>query len=286
MREKLAVRFSKNVSEIVRARRSSRSYRPEPIAEAAVCELEAAAGSLDRGLAAEPARFALVRWTDEARREVRLGDYGIISRPRNFLVGAIRESDTAYTSYGYLLEQLVLKATDLGLGTCWLGYFDPRFTGEFKPGPGELMPAVCVVGPTAENPGMKDRLVRSVVGATRRRNWSDLFWDGKPGTPLSAEAAGPYAEPLEVVRLSPSAGNAQPWRVVREAGSANFHFFLKPVNARYEQRRIHDVDVGIAMCHFELSCRELGLAGAWTGSAPGVEAPPGARHIFTWQPAP
>jgi nitroreductase len=278
------VKFSKSVSEVVRARRSSRSYQSEPIAEDAARELEAAAGSLDRGLAAEPARFALVRWTEEARREARLGDYGIISRPRNFLVGAIRGSDKAHTSYGYLLEQLVLKATDLGLGTCWLGYFEPRFAGEFKPGPEELMPAICVVGPTAEKPGMKDRLVRSAVGATRRRNWSDLFSDGKFGMPLSAEAAGPYAEPLEMVRLAPSAGNTQPWRIVRETGSASFHFFLKPVNTRYEQRRLHDIDVGIAMCHFELSCRELGLAGAWTRTAPGFEVPAGVRHIFTWQP--
>ncbi len=277
--------FDGRIAELVRARRSSRSYLPQPMAEDAIRGLEAAAQSLDKGLAGEPVRFVLVRWSDEARREMRLGDYGIISRPRNFLVGAIRQSDTAHTSYGYLLEHLVLKATDLGLGTCWLGYFDTRFVGEFKPGPDEVMPAICVVGPTAENPGIKDRLVRTVVGAARRRNWKELFSIGRFGEPLSPDVAGPHAEPLEMLRLAPSAGNCQPWRVVREVNSADFHFFLKPVNARYEQRRLHDIDVGIAMCHFELSCRELGLAGGWDKSAPSIEAPTGIRYVFTWQSA-
>jgi len=281
----MAVKLSKSVAELVRARRSSRSYRPEPIAEDAVREIEEAAQSLQKGLSGEPARFGLVRWSDEARREMRLGDYGIIARPRNFLVGAIRQSDTAHASYGYLLEHLVLKATDLGLGTCWLGYYDPRFTGAFRPGPEEVMPAIIVVGPTDRSPGLKDRLVHSVVGATRRRNWSDLFSDRKFGMPLAAEAAGPYAEPLEMLRLAPSAGNKQPWRVVRGADAGCFHFFLKPVSARYDQRRLHDVDLGIAMCHFDLSCRGSGLAGKWVRSAPDLEMPAGLRYIFSWQPA-
>jgi nitroreductase len=280
----MSVKFSRQVAEVIRARLSTRSYQPQPMAEDAVRELAAAAQSLEKGLSGEPARFALVRWSDVARREMRLGDYGNISRPRNFLVGAIRQSETAYTSYGYLLEQLVLKATDLGLGTCWLGYFDPRFAGEFRPGSDEVMPAVCVVGPPVEKIGLKDRLVRTMVGAARRRNWSDLFSDGRSGVPLTPDIAGPYAEPLEMLRLAPSAGNTQPWRVVREADSARFHFFLKPVNARYEQRRLHDIDVGIAMCHFELSCRESGLAGRWDKSAPSVEVPTGTRYVFTWQP--
>lgn len=279
------MKFGKQIAEVIRARRSTRSYLPQPMAEDAARELEAAAKSLNKGLSGEPARFALVSWSDEARCEMRLGDYGIVSHPRNFVVGAIRQSETAYTSYGYLLEQLVLKATDLGLGTCWLGYFDPRFAGECKPGPDEVMPAICVVGPVAENPGIKDRLVRSAVGAARRRNWSELFSNGGFGTPLSPDLAWPYAGPLEMLRLAPSAGNTQPWRVVREADSASFHFYLKPVNARYEKLHLHDIDVGIAMCHFELSCRELGLAGEWGKTAPSIEVPTGTRYVFTWQPA-
>lgn len=278
------MKFSGRVADIVRTRRSSRTYLPQPISDNAARELEAAAQSLNRGLSEEPARFALVQWSDQARRELRLGDSGIITRPRNFIVGAIRQSDTAYTSYGYLLEQLVLKATDLELGTCWLGYFDERFAGEFKPEPEEVMPAICVVGPTAEKIGIKDRLVRSFVRAARRHSWDGLFSNERFGTPLSPDLAGPYAEPLELLRLAPSAGNTQPWRVVRVVDSSVFHFFLKPVNRRYEQRRLHDIDVGIAMCHFEQGCRELGLAGTWERLDPGIDVPDGIRYVFTWRP--
>ena len=277
------MKFSRSIAGIVRVRRSWRSYLPEPIPEAAASELDAAAQSLSRGLSGEPARFALVRWEDKAWRETGLSDHGAITYPRHFLVGAVRQSDTAHLSYGYLVEQLVLKATDLGLGTCWLGYFDPRFTGEFKPGPDEVMPAICVVGPTAENPGMKDKLTRFVVGAARRRDWDELFWNGSFGAPLTPDLAGRYAQPLDLLRLAPSAGNTQPWRVVRAADGTSFHLFLKPVSARYDKRRLHDIDLGIAMCHFELSCRELGLAGKWERNTPGIDVPAGVRYVFTWQ---
>jgi len=46
------------------------------------------------------------------------------------------------------------------------------------------------------------------------------------------------------------------------------------------------VDLGIAMCHFELVARERGLAGTWVHEDPSI-APldKGVEHIATWRPA-
>ncbi|WP_242961363.1 nitroreductase family protein, partial [Clostridium beijerinckii] len=38
-----------------------------------------------------------------------------------FIVSSISKSDNALVDLGYLLERAVLYATDLNLGTCWLG---------------------------------------------------------------------------------------------------------------------------------------------------------------------
>lgn len=43
-------------------------------------------------------------------------------------------------------------------------------------------------------------------------------------TPLSKEEAGEYQAALEMLRLAPSATNAQPWAVVKEGN--HFHFFV------------------------------------------------------------
>src|SRR5512137_726052 len=80
-------------------------------------------------------------------------------------------------------------------------------------------------------------------------------------------------------RLGPSASNKQPWRIVREGD--RWHFYLQRT-PRYaavgigKLIRIADIqriDLGIAMCHFELTAAELGLAGQWQIGDPGLEMP-------------
>ncbi len=119
----------------------------------------------------------------------------------------------------------------------------------------------------------------SLAGSNQRLPWEALFFDARWGVPLSPEAAGAYAEALEMVRLGPSASNKQPWRIVREGN--HWHFYLQRT-PRYAAMglgkliRIADIqriDLGIAMCHFELTAAELGLAGQWQIGDPGLEMP-------------
>ena len=64
-----------------------------------------------------------------------------------------------------------------------------------------------------------------MAGSDGRLAWERLFFDQAFGTPLTREAAGEYATPLEMVRLGPSASNKQPWRIVREGGA--WHFYVQ-----------------------------------------------------------
>ena len=119
----------------------------------------------------------------------------------------------------------MLQATARGLGTCWLGGFFNR--GGFARVLGlraeESLPAVIAVGRPAGREGLVDLAFHLATASRSRRPWSALFFDGRADRPLEPEAAGPWREPLEMVRLAPSANNRQPWRVVRE-GAERFHF--------------------------------------------------------------
>jgi hypothetical protein len=44
---------------------------------------------------------------------------------------------------------------------------------------------------------------------------------------LPEGAAGRYLDPLEMLRLGPSASNRQPWRVIKEQGRDIFHLYLR-----------------------------------------------------------
>ena len=88
-----------------------------------------------------------------------------------------------------------------------------------------------------------------------------------------------------MVRLAPSANNRQPWRIVCNASGA--HFYLQR-SALYDRIfgaiDLQRIDMGIALCHFELGARETGHAGVWrvlSGSA-AEEVPAGIEYVASW----
>jgi hypothetical protein len=87
-----------------------------------------------------------------------------------------------------------------------------------------------------------------------------------------------------MVRLAPSSGNTQPWRVFLDDTANEFHFYKKPVSGRYEAKGLHEIDMGIAMCHFELVSLYKGLSGGWIRlEKERVKAIDDFRYIMTWK---
>jgi hypothetical protein len=179
------------------------------------------------------------------------------------------------------LELIILYATDLGLGTCWLGgtFTKSSFARKISAREGELVPGVASVGYIAKKPRRIESILRRNDGTDRRLPWERLFFDREFNTPLPHEGLGKYSKALEMVRLSPSASNRQPWRVVREGNA--WHFYLQRTPGYRESPLVRlttvadlqRMDMGIAMSHFELTADELGLDGHWQNRDPEIERP-------------
>ena len=274
--------FTEPVTEIIRRRYSCRRYLDTPIEEQTQQQLASfVAATTIAPFSPTPARFVLAAAADQDPLELRgLGTYGFIRNPTGFIIGAVGPGEKNLEAFGYLMERIVLFATGLGLGTCWVGGFFTRsgFSRKIARKGRETIPAVIPMGYAADAGGLGDP-IRRVAGSNQRLPWEALFFDARWGVPLSPEAAGAYAEALEMVRLGPSASNKQPWRIVREGD--RWHFYLQrtpryPAGGLGKLIGIVDlqrVDMGIAMCHLELTAAELGLAGQWQICDPGLEVP-------------
>nr|HPI72323.1 nitroreductase family protein [bacterium] len=117
-----------------------------------------------------------------------------------------------------------------------------------------------------------------------------LFFHGDLATPLAEESAGAYAVPLQMLRLAPSASNKQPWRVVQQG--ACFHFYLQRSPGYHRNLSplpsfiiadLQRVDMGIAMCHFQLTAEEMGLKGEWSVADPDIAKPnETVEYIASW----
>ncbi len=268
--------FSRPVTEIIHQRRSYRSYLPEPLPEPQAREFADFLAALPAPPFASRVHLSLVRAFDAKARKIKLGTYGVIKGAKNFLVGAV-ENDLAdaLLDFGFLFEAAVLKATDLGLATCWLGgtFSRSAFAEAVQLGPGQVIPAVSPVGVPRESRSLVDRAFRYIAGSDGRKPFGELFFNGEAGLPLTEAKAGAFGPVLLAVRRAPSASNKQPWRIVRDADGTAFHFFLKrTIGYRRLPVDLQQVDMGIAMCHFDLSAREANFSGTWARRPPRIPA--------------
>jgi hypothetical protein len=194
--------------------------------------------------------------------------------------------------FGYTVERIILGATDLGLGTCWLGgtFSKSSFSKKISLQTGETIPAVIAIGYAADKRRYFDSFVRRRAGSDHRLPWQELFFNSDFGNPLSQAEAGDFSPFLEAVRLAPSASNNQPWRIVKD-GSL-WHFYLHRTKGYGERNQklfklvdLQRVDMGIAMCHFDLTAREAGFRGQWVFSDPMIELrSPLREYIVSWEP--
>jgi nitroreductase len=243
----------------IRNRISVRSYSDRDVDSTALEQLLRFAGSAPH-LTDTPPRVALINGV-EAVSDVltfMIGSYGLVLNAPHLLVGVVsQESEEARTGLGYLLEQVVLEATRLDLGTCWItGTYDADRAGNaLGLTLDEVAAAVCALGyPAEEGLGnLHTRLVRRLARGHKRKPPTEIVFSRRWGTPWSPKDVDPaLVDVLEYARLAPSAGNGQPWRFVVDGN----RLALALVRPSF-------IDAGIVMSHVTVAAMAAGRCGGW-----------------------
>ena len=133
-----------SVREAIARRTSCRAYQPPPVPEAHLMQILEAARLAPSACNQQPWRFAVVRDAEVRRRVVEEGFlpgarmtwaldapvHVVLGMERSFvshrLAPQISGVDYPWVDIGIAGEHLVLAATELGLGTCWIGWIRPR----------------------------------------------------------------------------------------------------------------------------------------------------------------
>jgi nitroreductase len=283
--------FQQSTLDLIRARTSVRRFTGKILSGRVREEMDRCCKTLTVGPLGSSCRFQLVDNDLQGKdRGDRVGAYGMIWGARIYLAGAVENNRYALEDFGYLFELLVLKATDLELGTCWLGgnFTRDRFANAIGLREEEILPAVSPVGVPTKRRSILDQVIRWGAGAKQRKSWPDLFFDNESKTPLSEERAGVFSTALEMLRLAPSASNRQPWRCVRQEGFIHLYLQRFPGYRSLTPTDLQRVDMGIAMSHFDLAAAASGLGGGWTVvNQPPVDLPDAwqkAEYVVSWRP--
>jgi nitroreductase len=270
-----------NPIELIRKRRSSRVYLIKQIEQEKKQILEDYIKELGEGLNKEKFDIHIIEKTKQDGKPMKL-NYGMIKNHNTYILGKAPNIKSARVSYGYMMEKIVLKATELNLGTCWIGYFEESYFNEISMTDKEEIPGIVILGYPTEKLSIIDRISRFTAKASTRKSWDELFFSSDFSTPLTFQNAGVYSEPLEMARLAPSSGNTQPWRILKEQEKNIFHFYKKPVSMPYEKMGLHEIDLGICMSHFELTSHFKGLKGKWIQTENHNIKSEGMEYIFSW----
>ena len=246
----------------IKGRKSTRNYLLEKVEKKTIEQLNEFIKTCNTGFLGETIDFRIIEVDLNDDKQLKL-NYGMIKNNRNYILGFAKDNAQSRANYGYLMELIILKATELGLGTCWIGVFDAEYFSDLQIPKGNIIPSLAIFGYEDKGFSLVDKLTRYVVKATKRKEMNELFFIGNFNTPITKEVAGEYLYPLEMLRLAPSAGNTQAWRILREKDKNNFHFYKKPVSENYEKKGLHDVDLGICSSHFQIAAESKGLKGKW-----------------------
>jgi len=285
------MQFSKSVVEIIKERTSWRTYLNKLI------ENEPR-NQIDRILKLEDiespfkdlsgnSRFQLISVPEfDPDENIKIGTYGMIKGAQEFIAGATEKSEYDLENYGYIFEAIILAATDMNLKTCWLGgtFKRSQFSNMIQLKDNELIPAITPIGYPATR-RLKERFIRSLAKAKLRKPWDEIFYIGDFNSPINQESIGEYKTILEMVRIGPSAGNNQPWRILKDINRDMFHFFVKYSDSKRGAvyNKFVRLDIGIAVCHFDLTANELGLKGRWEFLNPDITKPENLKYVISWK---
>jgi hypothetical protein len=262
------------IIKTIEFRKSCRTYGDKAIESEKLDELRQFLATNIKAPFGNRVRFDLIDLNEMDVADLnKLTTYGVIKGARQFIVGTTEKNPKAMEDYGYCMEKNILKATSMSLGTCWLGGTFKRsgFAEKIGITESEVLPAISPVGYAGDKKTVVDRLFRFVAASDKRKPWNELFFLQDTNHILDDQNSGKFKAPLQCLQMAPSASNKQPWRIIKDKGQDAFHFYLRRTPGYGNiapDIQLQNVDMGIAMCHFELSARELGLAGEWCAKDP------------------
>lgn len=158
----------------------------------------------------------------------------------------VAKQGTAQEMEGFMGEALVLEATAMGLGTCWLGagFYADVISRNVGLQNDEAVHCVIALG-KCDMPAFapKRRDVEKICGMSEAQ---------------LAELGAWQKEAVLAARVAPSSVNMQPWKISAEKNGVSI---LEPEFVIY--KKFAQIDRGICMLHAAVGAYKAGRKAAW-----------------------
>lgn len=246
--------------DLMRTRRSCRSFQARKLTDADREELMESVhkNSAETRLGKSPVRFEYVSAHLTVWPTVNASEFLVAIAPLEY-------DRLAVMDVGRSLQKIVMDATRMGLGTCWIGpgadhkSIMQQLGDRFDPQRDHII-CVCAIGYKS---GFIPMFIRAFNAQFYRRlPLSSLFFaDPQMKEPLNVDAypSNKFERTYEICQWAPSSYNGQTTRCVAVTDSndlSRFDFY-----AVTESRYYAPVALGIWCANWEMGCASLGIHG-------------------------
>lgn len=238
-------------------RKSTREYKRKEVNQAVLNELIEYSKVLESGSGDGNIKFSLYRDGESVYEALKgKGGYAgvMIESPHYISLEILNDTEKSIIEGSYAMESLITKATELGLGTCWISIenVDENTKNKVLNNGNKVNYLLAVGYPAAKNPFeeeavscrlsieeivYKDEIGKNIeLDEIEHRGLSDLFY---------------------YIRFAPSSYNNQPWRFVLKEDRVILTLLCNDDKCSL-------IDAGIIMYYFENMVKSIGINGEWT----------------------
>lgn len=223
------------LNEAIERRCSRRTYIDRPIDDEKVRKLEAL---IKEGNNEGHLHLQLVLNDGKAFQGIRKS-YGLLKGVQNYIALVGKEDKSLREKVGYYGERIVLEATRLGLGTCWIGGSFDKKSCNCSMEEGEVLIAVIAIGNIPVEHTLKEKIILKAVHG-KSKEVTEMY-------EADEEVPNWFKDGMKAVQKAPSAMNKQP---------AKFYYKNSIVTAKVHDGKDHqEIDLGIAKLHFEIGAQ-------------------------------
>ncbi len=210
-----------DILDLIKKRRSIRKYNLKKITDEAIKELTILIDEINQ----ETGLHIQLCIEEPNAFKSFLAHYGTFENVRNYIAFVGKKTDDLEEKIGYFGEKIVLKATELGLGTCWVAATYNKGKSIAKIEKGEKLRLVISLGYSDQ------------ISGVRKSKSLEEISDVKVDSPMW------YKRGLEAAMLAPTAMNQQKFFFSIVDGKV----VAKPGRGFYTE-----MDLGIVKYHFEI----------------------------------
>jgi nitroreductase len=167
--------------DVISARKSVRGYADKPVEEEKLLKVLEAARLAPSWANKQCCKYIVVK--DKTKIKELSGSFGWLKQAPVVVVACADPKDSGdrngmkyfLVDVGIAMQQLVLTATNLDLGTCWIGAFDEAKVKKALQVPENIkVVAMTPLGYPAEKEGVGSKLIKTAIGSAKRKPLKEI----------------------------------------------------------------------------------------------------------------